>query len=255
MWGKKVKQTVHYTPASFVDMHTHILPGMDDGARDAAMSAAMLARMAEQGITSVVSTSHFYPEDEAPDAFLARRREAALRLREVYDPACHPQLFVGAEVAYYPGISRSAQTEKLRILGTRYILIEMPFCPWSSDMLRELLSLGVQTGLTPVLAHMERCLPYQPRTTLSQLLARGVLLQSNAEYFLNKRTSKEALRYLSAGHISFLGSDAHNTEGRPPSLGEAFDVIARALGTEPLVRLEENGKRLIEGATALFDAP
>jgi len=246
-------ERVPYSASGLVDMHSHILPGMDDGARTAAVSLAMLDEMAKQGVFAVISTSHFYPENENPDAFLRRRAAAAEMLRTVYDPAKHPTLYVGAEVAYYPGISRSSELEKLRILGTRSILIEMPFFKWSQDMLRELVFLGVQTGLRPILAHMERCIPKQPRDTLQKLLEGGVRLQSNAEYFLNRKTSKEALRYLSKGYISFLGSDAHNTDTRAPNLQAAVDVIADALGEEAIRRLVDNGRVLTEEAIPLFE--
>lgn len=244
---------VSYSAKGLVDMHTHILPGMDDGARHASMSEAMLDEMAKQGITAVISTSHFYPENENPDAFLRRRAAAAQTLRTVHDPEKHPQVYVGAEVAYYPGISRSSELEKLRILGTNSILIEMPFFKWSQDMLRELIFLGMQTGLRPILAHMERSIPKQPRDTMQRLLESGVRLQSNAEYFLDRKTAKEALRYLSKGYISFLGSDAHNTDTRSPNMQAAIDVIGRSLGEEAIGRLIDNSRALTEGATPLFE--
>ena len=58
------------------DLHTHILPGMDDGAKDAAAAAAMLRMEAEQGVTGVALTPHFYRADETPERFLARRGAA-----------------------------------------------------------------------------------------------------------------------------------------------------------------------------------
>ena len=91
-----------------IDFHTHILPEVDDGSDSLETSIAMLRAEASQGIRRVVATPHFYAQHDTPERFLARRTEAELRLRE--EMAKHPglpELSIGAEVYYFPGVSNS----------------------------------------------------------------------------------------------------------------------------------------------------
>ena len=253
-----MKPQKHMSPSAdlplsdIVDLHSHILPGMDDGAADAEVTRAMLDRMAEQGVRHLVSTSHFYPEDEAPEEFLRRRTEAARLLRTVYDPERHPTLYVGAEVAFFSGISRSDSMKKLCILGTDSILVEMPQRRWTSEVVRELLMMPFQLGLFPIVAHMERCLPLQPRGTDRLLLDNGVRLQTNAEHVLHKKTAKGALKDIARGHIAYLGSDAHGIEHRPPSLGPALQLLAERTDASVLERLARSSHALTATAVPLL---
>ena len=84
-----------------IDFHSHIRPGIDDGARSPDESLKMLELMAAQGVSKVVSTSHFYPERESPESFLSRRAKAVGRLRTVMRDGL-PDVYLGAEVAYFP---------------------------------------------------------------------------------------------------------------------------------------------------------
>lgn len=80
-----------------IDLHTHILPGMDDGSRDVLESLAMLEASAAQGVGLVAATPHFYAEENSPERFLSRRAEAAQRLRAALRPGL-PEIRLGAEV-------------------------------------------------------------------------------------------------------------------------------------------------------------
>lgn len=217
-----------------VDFHSHILPGMDDGSDSVETTLAMLAEMKKQNITRVVATPHFYPDDDDPQKFLARRSDAVERLLlGCGESDALPPIYLGAEVAYYTGIGKSDALPKLTIAGTPYILIEMPFGPWNSFILNDLFSVA-SSGFRPVLAHIERYLPCIDRKIWEQLAVYDILIQSNAEFFLGKRMSKRALGMLDAGVISLIGSDAHNLSSRPPRVGDAALVILDALGKPAL---------------------
>ena len=112
------------------DFHSHILPGIDDGSRSVEESIRLLRLEAEQGIRHVVATPHFYARHDTPERFLKRRAESAALLREKM--GMHPELpdvTLGAEVYYYPGISHSDAISELTIGSQRCILIEMPLAP------------------------------------------------------------------------------------------------------------------------------
>ncbi len=207
------------------DLHCHILPGIDDGSRNPAMTLAMLEEMTKQGVKVAVATPHFYPSRDNLDCFLARREKAVSSLHGVYDGSRHPFLALGAEVAYFPGISGAEKLSSLCPKGTSLFLLEMPVGRWTESAVSEILSLKEDRGLFPVLAHIERYLPYQKKRLLPLLLENGIGIQASAEFFLNPKTQKKALKMLAEGKIGFLGSDCHNMGDRSPNLGPALSLI------------------------------
>ncbi len=212
-----------------VDFHTHILPGIDDGSRDAAESAAMLAALAEQGISTVAVTPHFNAAHTPIPVFL-ERRAAALEAM----PDTDLRLLPGAEIAYYPGISRLPDIGALKLGHTRLLLLEMPYDHWSEYTLGELRELSRSGEFTLLLAHIERYFEFQSMDIWNDLLDLGILTQSNASYFITRKTRRRALSLLRHGYIHLLGSDCHNTTSRPPNMGEALALIARKAGNEAM---------------------
>ena len=228
-----------------IDLHSHILPGMDDGSKDPEMSRAMLEQMHRQGTGTVVATPHFYARQHTPESFLERRAEAAAKME--YDPETAPQVLLGAEVAYFDGMSRSDDLIKLQLADSGLLLVEMPIGPWTMRMVQELYQLQTQLGLTPVLAHVDRYrradqLPKYMR----QLLSQGTLFQCNAYPFLHFLNRRWALGQLARGNIHFLGSDSHNLTDRAPNLQAAATVISRKLGAEFLDEMTSFSKDLLK---------
>ena len=221
------------------DFHSHILPGVDDGSKSVEMSLAMLRALAEQGIERVVATPHFYPKRDNPECFLQRRREACDRLREaVSGEPGFPELVLGAEVYYFPGISHSDVLQSLTIAGKRCILIEMPPAPWTESMYRELENIHVQQGLLPIVAHVDRYIhPLRTFGIPGRLAELPVLVQANAEFFLRHR--RLAMGMLRKGQIHLIGSDCHNVTDRPPNMAGAIREIRRCCGEEILKKLRD----------------
>lgn len=216
-----------------LDIHTHILPQMDDGSRSVEESLEMLRAEAQQGVDTVVLTPHFYATREAPDKFLARRAaslEMLQRAMEVQQDL--PALRVGAEVAYYEGMGRSEHLENLCIQGTRVVLVEMPFCEWSQRMYNELAEMREVRGIQPILAHVERYLAFQPRDVVERLCAMNMCIQVNAEFFARWQTSRAAIRLLEERLIHFIGTDCHNLKHRSPNYGKAAEKIGKKLGED-----------------------
>lgn len=230
-----------------IDFHTHVLPGMDDGSRSAAESVAMLREAKAQGVTLIVATPHFYPEDESVESFLARRDRAEAALREEMEKHQDlPRLAVGAEVYYFTGISDSDILQKLTIGSSRYVMIEPPLSPWPERVFRELEGIVLQQGLVPIVAHVDRYIrPFRTYKIPQRLAAMPLLVQASGEFFLTKGTRSMALRMLRNGQIHLLGSDAHNMENRAPNLGAAAAVIRGKLGEALLEGIERNGKEIL----------
>jgi len=217
-----------------IDFHSHVLPGLDDGSKSVEESLRMLRASAEQGVRCMAATPHFYPAENNPERFLARRESASYRLKEAWRPGL-PRLLLGAEVCYFDGMSRCEELADLRIEGTALLLLEMPFQPWTVRMTKEIRALHSRPGFTVALAHIERYLRFQKRAVWDELLEMGVLMQCNAEFFLRWNTKHRALHMLETGRIHLLGSDCHNMTTRPPRLGKAMEVI----GEKRLLALED----------------
>lgn len=225
-----------------VDFHSHILPNIDDGSQSLAESLELLERSAAQGVTAIAATPHFYAGQDNPEQFLSRRQEAAQRLKEVWRPH-FPELRLGAEVYYYPGIRLTDDLYKMRLEGTNLLMVEMPFSDWSGRMVDEILDLNEDVQV--VLAHAERYLRYAKKPVWAELLDNGILMQTNASFFLHWTEKRKAMKFLKNGYIQFLGSDCHNLTTRPPKLGEALEAISRSLGAEQVQLLKEAGEQAL----------
>ena len=222
-----------------VDFHSHILPQLDDGSSCVEESIKMLQMEAGQGIGQVVATPHFYARHDSPEHFLSRRKEAEERLRErlVYYPEL-PEIHLGAEVYYFPGIGESELISGLTIGKTGCILLEMPHAPWTPKMYQDIENIYVKQGLTPIIAHVDRYIrPFMTHGIPEQLSRMPVLVQANANFFLRRTTVNLAMRLLKADRIQLLGSDCHNLENRAPNLGAAVTQIRKSLGLDAIERI------------------
>lgn len=237
-----------------IDFHSHILPGMDDGSKSVEESLTLLREEKKQGVTDVVLTPHFYPENEKIESFTVRRKESAKRLSDTIrelNVSEFPRLYLGAEVAYYYGISRSSDLYDLCIGGTKCIMIEMPFAKWSESMIKEITLLDESCGVQTIIAHVERYRGIASKKLLNTLIDSGAMLQVNSEYFVDKHTRKKALKMFGREQIAVLGTDSHNMNKRPPTLGTTFGVISEKFGREVLECFNEIGEQLLHDAEVL----
>lgn len=232
-----------------IDFHSHILPGMDDGPETMEGSLAMLRESFRQGVDTVISTSHFYAFDECPEEFLLRRSAAARDLEEamLLSAEVYPEVILGAEVLYFPGISQAEGIESLRIGDSRCILIEPPMAPWTGDMLDEIATLGENFDLLPVIAHVDRYMRLlKEESLIDRVLQRNLVVQVNGSYFLNPQTRKKAVQNLKAGKIHLVGSDCHNLDSRPPNLRTAWKQAKAGDAEAEFKQLRQNGAELLK---------
>ena len=231
-----------------LDIHTHILPGMDDGSRSAEQSVKMLACEAEQGVRAVALTPHYHAGRESPSGFVERRRAAEKTLAgALAGRGLDLQLLCGAEVAYFDGMCRAEEIDLLCIGDTRAMLIEMPFCKWSRRMVSELQELRQLRGIQPVLAHVERYMAFHPRGWAQELADQELLVQVNTSFLLRWQTALKAKNLLKKQCIHFVASDCHNLERRRPDLGDAVHRMERLVGSQAAAYLNENAMRVLGG--------
>lgn len=227
-----------------IDIHSHILPKIDDGSATAEETNEILDIMYQQGVTTVFATPHFYANRETPAKFLTRRERSVARMVPSQKP--QPDLILGAEVAYFSGIGICEEVIPLQLGSTGLLLVEMPFGPWSERMVKELCDMPHNLGLTPVLAHVNR---YRDKNQfpkhMKKLAQAGVLFQCNAEAFQHWPEKSWALKLVKNGTVHFLGSDCHNLTSRPPCLDTAAQAIIKKLGKPVLDELNTRAAELL----------
>lgn len=227
-----------------IDFHSHILPRIDDGSSSVEESLLLLELLSAQKIETVAATPHFIANSESVERFLLRRNMSFSLLSERSEVAI-PNIRLGAEVAYYEGISRLCGLEKLCMEGTNILLLEMPESKWTKYTLSELVELTLSGTMTVMIAHIERSLLKQNSNVAERLIESGVIMQSNASFFINSHTRRKACKLLRHGFIHVLGSDCHNIHIRPPRIGEAIDIIKKRNGEAAIREIIEYGNNLL----------
>lgn len=223
-----------------IDIHSHVLPGIDDGAKNADMSVDMLLDAAEQGVGLVAATPHYYGRKRAIEDFVKLREESfnALKQRAQERQIELPEIKLGAEVALTRGISARENLDMLCLSGTDAILLELPFEPWGSWVYSEVERVMSDWQMTIILAHPERYvrMPWDIKR-LKPLFNMGVVLQINAETVLEEKGWIK--RFLKSGCPCVLGSDAHNMHNRKSQISAAANQLADRYGDTLLEQIGE----------------
>ena len=232
------------------DLHTHILPGMDDGSRNVEMSLAMLRAEGAQGIDRVVFTPHFYRDIENIPSFLHRRDKALDELKRTIDALSGeereklPAWTLGAEVAWVQGVGDWSELRELCYEGTKYLLLEPPMQQWNEAFFNDVYNM-LNRGITPVIAHIDRSCGTQKRDALERLYEFGLPTQISAEPFLHMMSKGRMFRCMERSGARLLISDCHDTDYRPPNLGSAMTVFRKKYGADAEAFFDETDELLM----------
>ena len=174
---------------NLIDIHSHFLPGIDDGAIDSDVSIEMLSDSLRQGVDVIVATPHYYGKKRAIDDFIKLREESfsALEQRALQKNIKLPKILLGAEVALTRGISVRENLDMLCIEDSNLLLLELPFEKWESWVYNEVERVISNWQMTVILAHPERYvrMPWDIKR-LKPFFDMGVALQINAETVLEQ---------------------------------------------------------------------
>lgn len=208
-----------------IDMHTHVLPCIDDGANSVETSQTLLRMAHDQGIQEIVFTPHYYG-DVSLDEFLERRQTAYETIQATLPQGMRVRL--GAEV-YFSGLQSTNYDElaHLKIQNTNCVMLELPFLTvWPKCLFSNLEKCIQEMECTPIIAHVERYVEVlKDPTLLNRLLELGCLFQINTSAFLKKHTKSLALAMLKNGYVHCFGTDAHDAEIRKPNYTQAKSVV------------------------------
>ena len=218
---------------NLTDLHTHILPSFDDGADSIETALRMLQKQKRNGIERIALTPHFYPMNETLDSFLDRRQQAYASLLACWDGEIMPEMRLGAEVCYTPALLQM-DLQRLTIGEGRYLLLELPdfgVAACVDQVVAEVLN----RGITPILAHVERCLVFRSEPNqLFDLVKMGALAQIDARALVGRKKDKFAIMCLNKGLAHVIASDVHDLADRDFCIAD----IATGQNTEMLSRAE-----------------
>jgi protein-tyrosine phosphatase len=232
-----------------VDIHCHIVPGVDDGAVDRAMSLAMLEEAKRQGITAIATTPHFVPgSDDQSTLGLHQARLTSIGI------ASGIELMLSREVRVNASLVSQSTFGELTYGGKgQYILLELPSNEVPTYLDRLLFTLRLD-GVIPIIAHPERnmALLHDPRKVI-ELLRAGAHLQlttSSISGGLGPTIEAFSASLLTNRLVSFVASDAHNLTSRP------FTDWAPAIETMHTIGLTEQevAKMTTTNPQAVFDS-
>lgn len=232
----------------YIDMHSHILPGIDDGARDAAVSFEMMKLEKKSGIGGIVLTPHFYLHERTVARFTERRAEAYEKIR-AYAGELDIKLKLGAEVLYTKSLADEDMTA-LCIEGTRYMLLELPYKQLTVNFINEFRSFvgGIFPDIIPILAHAERYLNFTDEESLYEIMDTDMPVQINAGSFKPfSKHSRFIYDLIGSGRAQLLGTDCHNTSSRPPDMDIARKAISRKFSARHFEKLMENAEKVFYG--------
>jgi protein-tyrosine phosphatase len=232
-----------------IDLHNHLLPGLDDGPEDTEAALEMARAAVAAGITVMACTPHValkYP-NRSPEILAG-----VVGLRgEIRQAGIDLEIVSGAEIS--AEVIHRIDDEELRALslnGTGWLLVEAPFAGWPTRLPTLVTDLEIR-GFRVMIAHPERAQAIQHNPDrLRDLVGRGALVQSNASSFTGdhgRLVAQTAELLIRNDLIHILASDAHSASWRPPGAAEGLRVAARTLGVWPedLSWMVEEGPRQI----------
>jgi protein-tyrosine phosphatase len=237
-----------------IDLHNHLLPAIDDGAKRLEESLEFLRAARRDGITTIVATPHMKPgvHDNSRETIL--ERVALVREAQKGDPDSEGvELLPGAEVYFGADLPQRARAGLLMSVADRgkYLLLELPYQQVPLQVDETIFQLRL-AGLTPLMAHPERVAYYLEDLERVEASVRiGALTQVTGSSITGRFGSKArdfALAMLDRGLIHVLATDSHDVRHRPPVLSEAARLVRDRLGDAAARRLtEEIPRAILEG--------
>ncbi len=213
------------------DIHSHILPAVDDGAKNMEEALSLLEMEKEQGVKAVMLTPHFYPHEDnltdfkhlVNDSFEALRSSVALRDL--------PDIYLGCEILYFKDMGYAQSLVDLTLAESQFLLIELTDQCIGEALFKDIDLIENNLLLTPIIAHVERyCASNNYRKFIKFLKKKDIMVQINASAFFEPLFQKAISKLMKEDIKILIGSDAHSFEERPPMIDKAILKIKREYG-------------------------
>ena len=237
----------------FVDIHTHILPGVDDGAKDLTQAMELLRLARDGGTGAVILTPHYRgryrrntPEDLRKN-FLELQQRAAEALPEL-------ELYLGNEAGIEIELAEKlAAGRVLTLNGGDFVLLEFHTASPVSQIYEGVLEV-LNCGFIPIIAHAERYDAFcEHKKLAAELIGYGALIQLNADSIMGGAgmgTKRCARRLLRKHQAHFVASDAHDTTRRQPALAQCYRKVSKKYGKQYAAQVFwKNARKMLLGET------
>ena len=240
-----------------IDLHNHVLPGIDDGSKSLEISLNMLRCAADQGITDVVNTVHLQHPKVDDKITYQLISEATIRLQEeLYNRDIPIILHIGSEVFFLTNLTDIKSNQLSTIGNGKYMLIEfqLHYIPEVHKQVLFDLKIG---GVTPIIAHPERYRAVQENTKLVYYwLNAGCLIQIDAGSLLGlfgKSAKRAAEEIIKNNYCHILGSDAHDDRKRNFCLKDAYNIAQNLIGDNARLMVFDNPRAVLAGKPIKVD--
>lgn len=217
----------------FIDMHSHILPGLDDGSKNMEQSLAMLRIAQEEGIDAIIATPHNMPGKGCPTREILEERLAELQ-RAAEEEDISIEIYLGTEYYYREEVSQIFDREEAVTMADSDCVL-MEFNPLEEksyiyNAVREAFS----SGYTPIVAHVERYEQLMKKPEyVKNLKDMGALVQVNASSVIGDNglhTKRDVKKLLKAGYVDFVSTDAHSDRNRAPRMEKCAAYLYKKYG-------------------------
>jgi protein-tyrosine phosphatase len=233
-----------------VDLHLHLLPGVDDGCKTMDETLAMAKALVSLGFGTAAPSPHNRPEYASRDVCLARLDEVRAALK---DNGLALALDVNAENFFLDETLLSSlptpQSRRVGLAG-KYLLVEAPYTSPLPQLTDVIFRMKLK-GVTPLIAHPERCLEFEKRGRAAEVVQAGALLQLDMGALIGrygKTAQKLGRQFLEQGLYAVAATDLHSPVGAEAWVSQSLEALGKAAGAQALSQLtESNPGRLLAG--------
>ena len=236
--------------SNYIDIHSHILPGVDDGPETMEETIRMLEMAVKEGISTIIATPHYEPGGDNPSVEELRKlldlvQEEARRIDEDF------KLYLGNEIYYSESVvSLLKSRQALTLAGSRYVLIEFPYGIPFKAMYKGINNL-IYHGYVPILAHIERYYHIHRRPErIEELVDMGCYIQMNCSSVIGGFMNTEASynrKLVNKGLVHFVASDCHRDRVRGPIMQTAVNHLLRKCNDERVRMITSiNPRKILE---------
>lgn len=233
-----------------VDIHSHILPNLDDGSRNLQETKEMIDIAVQEGIEAIIATPHY--EAGANQEFIVKYQQAFEEVRQYIEANQIPlELYQGNEIYYSESVPELLQKNEVHTLnGTPYILMEFPIEMGYSSIQRAVNAVSY-AGYWPIIAHTERYPVLRDIKKVYELIRMGAYIQLNTNAITGKegwRTKQFCKKLLKHHMVHVVGTDAHGSRHRRPKMKECLGYLDKKFGKTYRRRIsEENPLSILKG--------
>ncbi|GHU82827.1 exopolysaccharide biosynthesis protein [Clostridia bacterium] len=227
------------------DMHTHILPEMDDGSPDVDISLMLINELKKQGVTNIALTPHYYSSQESLDSFLKRREKSANILFK--QNITNVTFTLGSEVFVTNYIFNNKDLSALCYEKTKFMLTEFPYSStFTGGSLNKLNKLIANYNIKPIIAHIERypALLKNP-DLIEKLIELGCYMQVNLGSFKQWRVSSKLIKLIKNELVNVVGTDTHSFS-RGLDYNTGFGIIEKKAGVNFCNSITKNSANFLK---------